>query len=204
MAVESGTATQRYGYNGASQGAIEALGNLNALCHDSVRGYRRAAEDSRDQFMRDEFERLADERREMARELDRCMRELGEDPEQGTGPGKAHRLWLDVKACFTGGGREAIVREVVRGESTLEEAYDVALRAGLPQSAREVVARQHKSVRQARDRFRDMLPDSSVDMNRIGKRINQAISSRPLLYTVGAVALGAVVAGVIRAVWLRR
>jgi uncharacterized protein (TIGR02284 family) len=204
LAVESSAGTSRYAYNGASKNAIEALSNLNALCHDSVRGFRRAAEDSQDLVLRDEFERLADERRELARELDRCMRELGEEPENGTTAGKAHRLWLDVKSCLSGGGREAVVREVVRGESTLEEAYDVALRSGLPQSTREVVARQHKSIRQSRDRFRNMLPNDSIDVNRMGKRINQAISSRPLLYTVGAIALGAAIAGAIRAFWLRR
>jgi uncharacterized protein (TIGR02284 family) len=137
---------------------ISALQDLSARAHDSEQGYRRSAQDASDSDLKQQFEQLAEERSAMAAELDRLLRENGGEPGAtgGSLTGAAHRMWTDLRAALSRNNRQAILAEVVRGESAAEEAYDDALRHDLPIDVRQVVREQHRRVRETRNRYRSM------------------------------------------------
>jgi uncharacterized protein (TIGR02284 family) len=151
--------TGTIGQSRAKEGVISALQDLSARAHDSEQGYRRSAQDASDSDLKQQFERLAEERSAMAAELDRLLRENGGEPGATSGgslAGAAHRMWTDLRAALSGNNRQAILAEVARGESAAEEAYDDALRHDLPIDVRQVVREQHRRVRETRNRYRSM------------------------------------------------
>jgi uncharacterized protein (TIGR02284 family) len=178
------------------------LRNLSAHCQDSTLGYRRAAEDTSDEYFAGEFEELSDERQRMTDELVDCLRRVDEPTTAtDTAVGRVHRLWMDFVSIVSRGDRQQILREVLRGESALEQAYDDALRTDLPDDIREIVKRQHRSVKRTRNRFRQLL---QVDdqTGPIGERINlftQPIWEHPYVAFLGgailACVIGAFIAG---------
>jgi uncharacterized protein (TIGR02284 family) len=153
MATNTGTSEHKL-----TEGALSALQNLSARCHDSEQGYRRSAQDASDSDLKQQFEQLANERSSMAAELDRLLRESGAEPSwrEGSLTGAAHRMWLDLRTALSRNERQAIIEEVARGESAAEGAYDAALRQTLPADAMQVVRQQHSRVRETRNRYRAM------------------------------------------------
>ena len=153
MATNTGTSEQKLAGT-----AIQALQDLSARCHDSEQGYRRSAQDATDSDLKQQFEQLANERSSMAAQLDRLLRENGNEPtwKEGSVTGAAHRMWVDLRTALSRNERQVILEEVARGESAAEEAYDDALRQNLPSDARQIVKQQHRRVRETRNRYRAM------------------------------------------------
>lgn len=153
MATNTGTSEQKLAGT-----AIQALQDLSARCHDSEQGYRRSAQDATDGDLKQQFEQLANERSSMAAQLDRLLRENGNEPtwKEGSVTGAAHRMWVDLRTALSRNERQVILEEVARGESAAEEAYDDALRQNLPSDARQIVKQQHRRVRETRNRYRAM------------------------------------------------
>jgi uncharacterized protein (TIGR02284 family) len=164
------------GHSMASGSAISTLQDLSARTHDSEQGYRRASQDAADSDLKQQFERLADERSAMAAELDRLIREHGGEPTWNGGSltGAAHRMWMDLRTALSRNQRQAIIEEIARGESTAEDAYDDALREGLPADIRQVVREQHRRVRETRNRYRAM---AGTRLTRRSGELAQRLSS---------------------------
>ena len=172
---------------------VAALENLSARCHDSSAGYRQAARETKDGFLRREFEQLAEAREEMAQDIDDCLAELGGSPKmEGSTLGAAHRFYLDVKGRVGANSRSSIIREISRGESAFEEAYDEALRVrNVPSNARRILREQHRQVRRDRDRFLAMANGGAEATGRTAGLVsNVSVEMRrhPLL-TTGIVVL---------------
>ncbi|MFC7609691.1 PA2169 family four-helix-bundle protein [Teichococcus aestuarii] len=122
-----------------------ALKTLSAYLHDSHRGYDQGRRLTHDRFLRIEFTELAEKREKMAQDVDALLRQHDEAPRKGGSTlGAAHRAFLDLKGTLFGQGRLRVLREVVRGEAALEDAYDEALAADLPVEARQLLQRQHR------------------------------------------------------------
>lgn len=200
--------TEQHSGNGSSQNAAQqdgsetetkvdataALEKLSMRLHDSIAGYRRAHDDTKDRFLQMEFEGLAEDRERAARQIDGYVRQLGGRPQEGGSTlGAAHRGYVSLKSSLLGSDRNAVIREIARGESALEEAYDEALDAELTDEVRRLVRTQHRQVRRTRDRYRALVEDSGGVTSWTGKaaeRATQAIEMHPV--TAGAL----VVAGV--------
>lgn len=188
---------------------LRLLRTLAAYCRDSEAGYRLAYESADDRELRIEFGRLVDEREEMARQLDRAFRELGEEPPaHGTVLGAAHRIFLGLKAAIAGRDREEILEEIVRGESVFEGTYDALLRRDLPSAVEATIRDQHRSVREARDHFRSQLPQDRQHARhrrhhgRHGaSRVVHMVEKNP---TVSCAVLAAVATGFAAGLWLMR
>ena len=192
--ANSGASEQRL-----ADSALSALQTLSARCHDSEQGYRHAAQDASDSDLRHQFEQLANERSSMAAELDRLLRENGAEPswQEGSLTGAAHRMWLDLRTALSRNERQAILSEVARGESAAEDAYDDALRQGLPAGAMEVVRQQHRRVRETRNRYRAMAGRSLWRPTALAHRLStgsenvaQYVQERPLTSTFAVFAVG--------------
>lgn len=198
------------GANGSARGRprqsiVALLHTLAAQCRDSEAGYRQAYENADDRALRIEFGRMVDAREDMVRELDRCLRELGQaPPTSGTTLGAAHRIFLGLKAALRGRDRDAILHEIVRGESIFEATYDAILRLELPQSIVETIRDQHRQVRESRDRFKGQLssgPEEEPPHHRRIGSVAEAIEKHP---TAAVAVLAAAATGFAAALWATR
>jgi uncharacterized protein (TIGR02284 family) len=140
----------------------EVLNDLLRINNDRIQGYEKAIEEARDLDLKTFFATMADESRRYAQELTGLVRTYGENPDSGetTASGKIYRVWMDVKATFTGKDREAILNSCEYGEDAAHAAYRDALATnGLSVEAREVILRQQSSLRNSHDmvkKYRDL------------------------------------------------
>lgn len=186
-----------------------ALRALSAYLHDSHIGYDQGRRLTSDRFLRIEFAELAEKREKMAQEVDALLRQKDEAPRKGGSTlGAAHRVFLDLKGSLFGQGRNRVLREVVRGEAALEDAFGEALDAELPVEARQLLQRQHRQVRATRDRYAAMLDDHgntemlpAVQGNGLIARFNrltQPVVSNPILSAVVVTAVSMLTARLLR------
>lgn len=144
--------------------SIEVLNDLIRINNDRIEGYRRASEEARDidVDLRATFTRMADESRQYAAELTQEVVKLGGEPATGTtNSGKIYRVWMDVKATFTGKSRQAILENCEFGEDAAQKAYDSALKsdAELDAETRQLIANQKSSLKTSHDvikKYRDL------------------------------------------------
>jgi len=193
-----------------STGGIDnaALRTLSAYLHDSHRGYDQGRRLTADRFLRIEFTELAEKREKMAQDVDALLRQEGEAPQKGGSTlGAVHRVYLDLKGSLFGQGRNRVLREVVRGEAALEDAYDEALDAELPPEARHLLQRQHRQVRATRDRYAAMLDDGAdeqlpavQDKGVLARfnRLTHPVTSNPILSAIVVTAVSALTARLLR------
>jgi len=139
----------------------EVLNDLIRINHDRVEGYERAAKETRaeDTDLRTLFTEMANESRNYASELSRCVISHGENPAEGaTAPGKIYRAWMDVKAAFTGKDRKAILSSCEFGEDAAQRAYDAALasEAEMPTDIRQMIVDEKNKLRQSHDKIKSM------------------------------------------------
>ena len=182
--------------------AHAALKVVASHLHDSHRGYDIGRRQSSDRFLRIEFSELAQKRAEMAEEVDALLAKLGieRDPD-GSTLGAVHRVMLDMQGKVFGRGRARVLREVVRGEAVLEEAYDDVLAEELPSDAKQTLKRHHRQVRATRDRYAAMLDEGEdaeqpVDHSLMGRlsRLNKVVTGNPILTAIAVTAASALTA----------
>jgi uncharacterized protein (TIGR02284 family) len=200
-------------------GLVDTLKEVGKIVRDSEEGYRHSANDVDDWQLRSMFLELARIRSEQGDEIDRLLQRFGGEAvaKGGSTAGTLHRTFVDLKAAITGNNRRAVVDEVVRGESYAESVFDKALRADLPADVRQVIQRQHNSVRESRDRVRRMQQEMSYAggeggmMSSIGdtgrrsmEMVQHQVSERPMMSTMVAVGVGVVIGALLTStVWPR-
>lgn len=140
----------------------EVLNDLIEINNDRIAGYTTALEDlkdSEDKDIQSLFENYIQQTRQFNNELKPLVLINGETPATGTMmSGKLHRLWLDVKATFTGHDRKSILEECERGEDASKKAYEDAVKESVnfPSHVAEVVRSQAAKQKQAHDHIRDL------------------------------------------------
>jgi len=132
------------------------LNDLIQINNDRINGYEKAAEEIRDRDidLQALFSKLANDSRKYASELSREVIRLGGNPDTGTtGSGKLYRVWMDVKALFTGKDRKAILESCEFGEDAAQKAYREALAsdAEIPVETRQLITGQQASLKTAHD-----------------------------------------------------
>jgi len=135
--------------------AIETLNDIIQITEDSHDGYRESAKDAKDADLKTLFTDLASQRSAMVRELQDQVRRLGGQPsDSATILGSAHRFFVNLKSMVTGQDREAVLKEVERGESEAVRRHENALQVGaLPAEARTLIQRHLERFRTDRDRM---------------------------------------------------
>lgn len=125
----------------------KASNDLLEYLYDSYNGYKECASQVSDPIMRDLFNSLALRRQEMINELSAQIRTLNEEPvKSGSVTAAAHRTFIDVKSLITGGDKDAIVKEVKRGESYTIDRYREILSKSLPAAIKQVLLRQLSEI----------------------------------------------------------
>jgi uncharacterized protein (TIGR02284 family) len=149
----------------------EVLNDLLKINNDRIEGYEKASEEANDVDLKTIFRTMADESRRYANQLSQLINAHGGDPVSGstTTSGKIYRVWMDVKATFTGKDRKAILDSCEFGEDAAQAAYKNALASNeLSAEARELIIAQQESLRDSHDmikQFRDLqkIADKIVD-----------------------------------------
>jgi uncharacterized protein (TIGR02284 family) len=142
---------------------VEVLNDLIEINNDRVNGYEKAAEETKDKDvdLQGIFNKMADDSRKYAAELTQEVNRLGGEADAGTtNSGKLYRVWMDVKAIFTGKDRQAILENCEFGEDAAQKAYKAALAsdAEISSETRQLITDQQASLKTAHDlikKYRD-------------------------------------------------
>ncbi|WP_100614387.1 ferritin-like domain-containing protein [Confluentibacter citreus] len=130
----------------------ETIGNkLNDLLektYDAEKGFRKAAENTEHTYLKNYFQRKAQQRYAFGQELKAEIVSFGEDVQkEGSFAGAAHRTWMDVKALFSSDNDESMLEEAIRGEkAALEEYNDILNETSLPFSTQGVILKQREAI----------------------------------------------------------
>ena len=138
----------------------EILNDLIKINNDRIKGYEKAAGEtaSEDSDLRQLFTDMAAESRAFAEELKNHTVGKGPSPDgEATLAGSIYRVWMDVKATFSGKGRRAILASCEFGEDAAQRAYETALKKeDLSSDAREIVSNQKAKLKESHDKIRRM------------------------------------------------
>ena len=146
-----------------NENLIEVLNDLVQINNDRIEGYERAIKetDDIDVDLQGLFQKMANESRGYLSELSSVITSLGGEVATGTtNSGKIYRVWMDVKATFTGHSRQAALENCEGGEDAAQEAYADALAsdAEIPASVRQLITDQKASLLTSHDlikKYRD-------------------------------------------------
>jgi uncharacterized protein (TIGR02284 family) len=147
-----------------NENLIEVLNDLIRINNDRIEGYQRATDEAKDidVDLKAVFNRMSDESRQYAAELTQEVVKLGGEPATGTTTsGKIYRVWMDVKATFSGKSRQAVLENCEFGEDAAQKAYNSALESDADMSTdiRQLITNQKSSLKTSHDvikKYRDM------------------------------------------------
>ncbi len=142
---------------------VEVLNDLIQINNDRVVGYEKAIKETKDLDidLQTAFGKMADDSRKYAAELSNKVAELGGEPVSGTtNSGKIYRVWMDVKATFTGHSRQTVLENCEFGEDAAQKAYKMALAsdAEINAETRQLITDQQSALKTAHDmvkKYRD-------------------------------------------------
>lgn len=142
---------------------VEVLNDLIEINNDRVNGYEKAADDTRDLDvdLQAIFHSMANDSRKYAAELTSEVYKYGGEPATGsTNSGKIYRVWMEVKATFSGHDRQSVLEACEFGEDAAQKAYKEALAsdAEIDASTRQLITDQQASLKTAHDlikKYRD-------------------------------------------------
>ncbi|QQS42078.1 MAG: PA2169 family four-helix-bundle protein [Acidobacteriota bacterium] len=134
---------------------IEHLNDLIQSNKDSEEGFKTAADGVDNEQMKALFMELSNQRAHFARELQDVVKQYGGEPQDdGSIAGSLHKGWMNIKSAVTGNDETAILNEAERAEDFAVDAYEKAMKEGLPQSVSDVVSREYHLVKAAHDRVK--------------------------------------------------
>lgn len=138
---------------------LEVIKDLIQINNDRVAGYEKAfAEtDPKDADLRSLFSDLATDSRQYANQLSEYVPNTPESAGT-TFSGKIYRVWMDIKATFSGKDRKAILASCEFGEDAAQKAYEEALtsNADLPIEIIQLITNQKRSLKKMHDRIKNM------------------------------------------------
>ena len=130
----------------------EEVGNkLNSILektYDAERGFKKAAENVKNNALKNYFNSKAQERYDFGHELKSEIRSFGEKVDKGGSvAGTAHRTWMDIKAMFSFDDEESMLEEAIRGEKVaIEEYEDVITETSLPSQTKAILEAQKNKI----------------------------------------------------------
>jgi uncharacterized protein (TIGR02284 family) len=136
----------------------EILNDLVQINNDRIEGYQRALKElqSEDADLKELFTSMIQESTEYKSQLVSA----GANPDNDTtNSGKIYRVWMDVKAVFTGHDRKTVLENCEFGEDAAQKAYDAALQEhNLPSDVLALLAQQKQALKTSHDKIK-MLRD---------------------------------------------
>lgn len=137
--------------------AADTVQDLIQLNIDASEGFTAAAERVEDQRIEELFREYAAQRSTNAEELKASVAFNGEEPaDSGTTKGTLHRWWLEIRGTIAGGDTANVLAEAERGEDTIKERYEEALKECAGSPITELLTAQYRGVKAAHDHVRDL------------------------------------------------
>ena len=146
--------------------SVEILNDLIQINNDRIEGYRRAIEEleAGDSDLTTLFSSFIQESQQFKQELVTQVTSLGGSTDTGTtNSGKIYRVWMDVKAIFTGHDRKTVLENCEFGEDAAQKAYNMALAtdSDLAVNLKEHVMRQQRSLKASHDKIKALRDSQS-------------------------------------------
>jgi len=146
---------------------IGILNDLIEVCRDGQAGFREAAEYAESPDLKTFFKEQSLERAQCVGDLQQQVQVLGGDPDNsGSTAGAVHRAWMTIKGTLTGRDDKGILNECERGEDSAVDAFEDALRQGLPTNLRMIVEKQYLHIKGVHDRVKQMRDARSATAGR--------------------------------------
>ena len=140
-----------------SDNIASILNDLVETSKDGEKGFRTAAEDTKNAELKAVFLQRAQNCAAGAADLQQLVARLGGNPEEGGSvAGAVHRGWVTLKAAVSNRTDLAILEECERAEDVAKARYRKALEETLPEDIRLVVRRQYDGVMRNHDQIRDL------------------------------------------------
>ncbi len=139
--------------------ASEVLNDLLKINNDRVAGYKKAEEETNENDLKSLFYKFESESEKFADALTQEVSKLGGSPdtESTTNPGKIYRVWMGVKATFSGKDRKSVLAACEYGEDAAQKAYNTALEDDeLSGELRTLIKLQQSQLKLAHDTIRSM------------------------------------------------
>jgi len=130
----------------------EKLSRLIDITEDGKEGYINAAKDIKNDAARSSFLVFAEQRSAYTSQLKELIHQQnGEAPDNGgDSKGSLHRVWMDLKAVFTGGDTEAIINACITGEEAALKEYEAVLNDPLiPERFKPIILEQFNGIQHA-------------------------------------------------------
>ena len=142
----------------ATADPLDVAAQLNQLietCIDTGRQFSFAAGDIVDGSTRPFLVRVAEQRSELAAELQQMVTRLGGAPAtHGTVAGTLRESWMELRAAAAVREDHAILQELERCEDIVRDRFERVLRQALPPDVQALVQRQVVAVRGTHDEIR--------------------------------------------------
>ena len=107
---------------------IDILNSLIVINNDRIEGYKTAEAEAKETDLKMLFSDLMETSVQNRKELAQEVKLLGGTTDEGTRiTGKFFRVWMDVKAAFTGNDRKTILESCEYGEDVILETYQKAM-----------------------------------------------------------------------------
>lgn len=141
---------------------IVVLNDLIRINNDRIEGYQKAVENitPSNAMLKSLFYQIVEESHTCKRELSEKVMSLGGEPanDKSTTPGKIYRVWMDVKATFSGHDVRSTLNACEFGEDAAQKAYKEALEAAeeFPTDIQELIGSQKNLLRMSHDLIRNM------------------------------------------------
>lgn len=141
---------------------VEILNDLIEINNDRITGYDKAIKESTGENadLKELFEHMIRESHECKMALSTEVLVLkGETAEGTTNSGKIYRVWMDLKATFSGHDRHSILANCEKGEDAAQAAYKTALdEKDFLMYLHEMIAGQQAKLKLSHDKIK-MLRD---------------------------------------------
>lgn len=136
---------------------LETVQDLLSLNVDSEKGFEEAAENTNDASLKSFFREMGARRHRNAEELETFLVQNGKSPShKGTTSGALHRWWIDAKQAIMGGDAASVLSEAERGEDSIKDEYQKALRDTRGHNVHALLEQQFANVREGHDMVRDL------------------------------------------------
>ena len=139
---------------------IEVLNDLVAINNDRIAGYEKAIDETKDtdKDLKSLFTSMIDESRKLRLDLAAEVQALGGEYDRGTtASGKLYRVWMDVRAVFTGHDRYTVLANCERGEDAAQNAYKEALDENhVPAYIRTLLSGQKQTLKASHDKVKSL------------------------------------------------
>lgn len=141
---------------------IDVLNKLLEINNDRIEGYETASKETSDHELKTLFAKFARTSNKCRQELREEIVRLGGTPTDDTKTtGKFFRVWMDVKAAFTGNDRKTIFNSCEFGEDHAVDTYEDVLKNDLENLSSEqqalikaeftAIKSDHDTVKSMRD-----------------------------------------------------